>query len=217
MEHRFRGVGFDVDTVLGAQDRRQPFKGRRPVVDQQDAPALAGVGHRAALRRLPADLKRGDGAHAQFIGHHLQPCQRTYPRNQHDVGHRLGQEIVGAGLKAAHPIGRAVQRGDHDHRNEMRHRVRFQPAANLETVDIGHHHVEQDDVAFGARADFKRLGAVAAVRTSKYSADSRASNSLTLAGTSSTTRIRADIENTPYPINRRTVSINLPTEIGFDR
>src|SRR5580704_1389220 len=33
-----------------------------------------------------------------------------------------------------------------------------------------------------------------AVMTSKYSADSRASSSLTLAGTSSTTRIRADIE-----------------------
>src|SRR5471030_1945448 len=33
-----------------------------------------------------------------------------------------------------------------------------------------------------------------AVTTSKYSADSRASSSLTLAGTSSTTRIRADIE-----------------------
>src|ERR1700712_4700608 len=33
-----------------------------------------------------------------------------------------------------------------------------------------------------------------AVSTSKYSADSRASSSLTLAGTSSTTRIRADIE-----------------------
>src|ERR1700712_2883937 len=33
-----------------------------------------------------------------------------------------------------------------------------------------------------------------AVTTSKYSADSRASRSLTLAGTSSTTRIRADID-----------------------
>src|SRR6202166_4984227 len=37
-----------------------------------------------------------------------------------------------------------------------------------------------------------------AVMTSKYSADSRASSSLTLAATSSTTRIRADIEN-PLP------------------
>ena len=42
----------------------------------------------------------------------------------------------------------------------MRGRIGFQPAANLETVDIGHHHVEQDDVAFGARADRQRLGAV---------------------------------------------------------
>jgi hypothetical protein len=40
---------------------------------------------------------------------------------------------------------------------------------------------------------------------------------LTLAGTSSTTRIRADIEKHSYPIKRRTVSINLPTEIGFDK
>src|SRR5882757_8514656 len=47
-----------------------------------------------------------------------------------------------------------------------------------------------------------------AVTTSKYSADSRASNSLTLAGTSSTTRIRADIETllsdkSPNGFNKR--------------
>ncbi len=56
-----------------------------------------------------------------------------------------------------------------------------------------------------------------AVSTSKYSAESRASSNLTLAGTSSTTRMRADIETSLYPINRRTVSMNLPTEIGLDR
>src|SRR5437764_11495272 len=56
-----------------------------------------------------------------------------------------------------------------------------------------------------------------AVSTSKYSADRRASSSLTFAGTSSTTRIRADIETHSYPIKRRTVSINLPTEIGLDK
>src|ERR1700730_9005100 len=38
-----------------------------------------------------------------------------------------------------------------------------------------------------------------AVRTSKYSADSRASSSFTLAGTSSTTRIRADTEMNSLP------------------
>jgi len=31
--------------------------------------------------------------------------QRAHPRDQHDVGHRLGQEIVGAGLKPADAVG----------------------------------------------------------------------------------------------------------------
>jgi len=145
--------------VLGTQHRRQPLIGRWPVVDQQDPSPRPGVRHGAALRRLHTDLKRRDGAHAQFIGHHLQPRQRTYPRNQHDVGHRLGQEIVGPGFQPTHAIGRAVQRGDNHDRNEMRLRIRLQPAANLKTVDIGHHHVEQNEVAFGSRADVKRLGA----------------------------------------------------------
>ena len=160
VEQRLRRIGLDVDGVLGAQHRRQPLVGRRPVVDQQDAAALAGVGDRAALRRLHADLERGDGAHAQLVGHHLQPRQRAHARDQHDVGHRLGQEIVGAGVEPAHAVGGAVERGDHHDGNEMGRRIGLQPAADLETVHVGHHDVEQDDVAFGARADLERLGAV---------------------------------------------------------
>ena len=73
-------------------------------------------------------------------------------------------------------------------------------------------------MSHSARAQISSASApLDAVTTSKYSADSRASSSLTLAGTSSTTRIRADIDITSYPINRRTVSMNFPTEIGFDR
>src|SRR5260221_11529710 len=50
-------------------------------------------------------------------------------------------------------------------------------------------------MSHSARAQISSASApLDAVRTSKYSADSRASNSLTLAGTSSTTRMRADIE-----------------------
>src|SRR5664279_1876316 len=50
-------------------------------------------------------------------------------------------------------------------------------------------------MSHSARAQIASASApLDAVSTSKYSADSRASNSLTLAGTSSTTRIRADIE-----------------------
>ena len=161
VEQRLRRVGLDIDMVLGAQHRRQPLVGRRPVVDQQDAPAPAGIVDRAALGGFHADLERGDGAHAQLVGHHLQPRQRTHARDQHDVGDRLGQEIVGAGFQAAHAVGRAVERGHHHHGNEMRRRIGFQPAANLKAVHVGHHDVEQDDVAFGARADLQRLGAVA--------------------------------------------------------
>src|ERR1019366_1040200 len=55
-------------------------------------------------------------------------------------------------------------------------------------------------MSHSARAQTSSASApLEAVRTSKYSADSRASKSLTLAGTSSTTRMRADIENSPLP------------------
>ena len=36
---------------------------------------------------------------------------------------RLGEEIVGAGLQAAHAVGRLVERGDHHHRNVVRGRI----------------------------------------------------------------------------------------------
>ena len=51
-------------------------------------------------------------------------------------------------------------------------------------------------MSHSARAQIASASApLAAVSTSKYSADSRASRSFTLAGISSTTRIRADIKN----------------------
>ncbi len=60
---------------------------------------------------------------------------------------------------------------------------------------------------------------LSAVMTSKYSAESRASMSLRLAGTSSTTRMRAVIDGLLQALPRklRMVSMNLPTEIGLDR
>ena len=40
----------------------------------------------------------------------------------------------------------------------MRRRVGLQPPAHFEPVHVGHHHVEQDEVAFGALADGQGLG-----------------------------------------------------------
>ena len=218
VEQRFGRIGLDVDGMLGAQHLRQPLIGRSPVVDQQDASAPARIGDRVALRRLHADLERGDGAHAQFVGHHLQPRQRAHPRDQHDVGDRLGQEIVGAGVKPAHAVGGAVERGDHDHGNEMGGRIRLQAAADLETVHVRHHHVEQDDVAFGA------LGRSPAPRRRSMRSARRNTRPTAVLPAASHWRGRRrqqgyarSLKCTPYPINRRTVSMNLPTEIGLER
>ncbi len=161
VKQRFRRIDLDIDGVLGGQDRRQPLVGRRPVVDQEDPSADTLVGDGAALGCRHADLERGDGAHAQLVGHHLQPRQRADARDQDDVGDRLGEEIIGAGFEAANAIGRAVECGDDHDRNEMGGRVGLEPAADLETVHVWHHDVEQDDVAFRTRTDVERLGAVA--------------------------------------------------------
>ena len=39
----------------------------------------------------------------------------------------------------------------------MRRRAGFQPPADFEAVHVGHHHVEEDEIAFGALADGQRL------------------------------------------------------------
>ena len=60
-------------------------------------------------------------------------------------------------------------------------------------------------------------GPLRAVRTSKYSAVSRASSSFTLASTSSTTRTRAVMAAyRASPMNCLTVSRNIDTEIGLE-
>ena len=78
--------------------RGEPFVGGLAVIDDQDAALQALLGDRLALGALDADLARSHRAHAQFVGHHLQPGQRTHARDQRDVGDRLGEEIVGARL-----------------------------------------------------------------------------------------------------------------------
>ena len=218
MEQRFRRVRLDVDGVLGGEDRRQPLIGRLAVVDQQDAAALAGVGDCTALGRLHADLERGDGAHAQFVRHHLQPGQRAHARDQHDIGDGFCQEIVGAGFQPAVAVGRAVERGDHHDGNVMRGRIGLEAAADLETVDIRHHDVEQDDVAFGAGADRQRLGAVRGGHHVEIFGGQAGFEQLDVGrDVIDDENTRGHCELTSYPMKRRTVSMNLPTEIGLDK
>ena len=192
---------------------------RRPIVDDQHAAAAAGVGDRFALRRFDADLARGQRAHAQLVGHHLEPRQRAHARDQRQFGDRLGQKIVGAGFEPAHAVGRLVERGHHDHRNVMRGRIGLEPPAHFEAVHVRHHDVEQDEVAFGALADRQRL--LAAHRRDDVEIFGRQPRFQQL----DVGRHVVDDENAgghqlyPYGLPRkwRMVSMNLPTEIGLDR
>ncbi len=67
-----------------------------------------------------------------------------------------------------------------------------------------------------AEAAFSASGPLDAVTTSKYSAESLASSSFTLAAMSSTTRMRAVTRMLPQAAKRRTVSRKPTTEMGLE-
>ena len=95
----------------------------------------------------------------------------------------------------------------------------LEPAADLEAVHVGHHHVEQHDVAFGALADGQRF--LAADRGHDVEILGRQPRLQQL----DVGRHVVDDENagghrrspSGTAKKRRMVSMNLPTEIGFDR
>ena len=99
----------------------------------------------------------------------------------------------------------------------MRRRIGFQPAADLEAVHVGHHHVEQDDVAFGALADGKRFRAAGRGQHVEILGRQARFQQLDVGGDIVDDQDTRGHEDFPYPMNRRTVSMNLPTEIGLDR
>jgi len=101
----------------------------------------------------------------------------------------------------------------------MRGHAALEAAADLEPIHVGHHHVEQHDVAFGALADGERL--LAADGGDDVEILRREARLQEL----DVRRNVVDDENTRShrrspsgtARNRRMVSMNLPTEIGFDR
>ena len=60
----------------------------------------------------------------------------------------LGHVVVAAADEACHAIILGIARGEEDDRDEIP--IGAQPAADLEAVDVGQHHVEDDDI--GRRA-----------------------------------------------------------------
>ena len=87
--------------------------------------------------------------------------QRAQAREQLVEREGLHDVVVGAGVEPGHAVGHGVARGQHQHRGAVAHRPH--PAADLEAVDVRHHHVEHD-----------RVGLVAATWRASASAPSAA-------------------------------------------
>ena len=162
MKQRLRRIGLDVDGVLGGEDRRQPLVGRRPVVDQQDAAAAARCRRPrcapGACMPISREVMARMRSSSVIIFSRVSERTRAISATS-DTG-----LVRKSSAPASSPRTRSdglIERGDHDHRDVMRRRIGLEPAADLEAVHVRHHHVEQDDVAFGALADRQRLGAVA--------------------------------------------------------
>ena len=128
------------------------------VVDKQNAAVAAILRKRLNERVGHAETDGSRGTGAQFIEHHFEPRQRPHPGDQRDFIDRLGQEIVGARLQPLEPVGRLVEGGHHDDRDMGGQRIALEPAAGLEAVHAGHHHIKKHDIAVMARADRQGFG-----------------------------------------------------------
>ena len=102
-------------------------------------------------------LLPGEGTHEHLVGQCLEPGEVLDARNERDLIDRLGQEVVGAALQPAHPVGDLIERGDEDNGNMMRLGIGLQAAARFKAVHARHHDVEQYDVDALALADVERL------------------------------------------------------------
>ncbi len=86
--------------------------------------------------------------HAQqhLVVERLEAREVLDARHEGDVVDWLGQEVVGSGLEPLHLVGRLIQRGDHHDGHVHGLGRALDEAAHLEAVHARHHHVEQHHV-----------------------------------------------------------------------
>ncbi len=97
---------------------------------------VAGASPRVQTRTRPS--RRMAGRHG------AAPQSAPQPRHEHDVGERLGEEVVGTGVQRLRLVELTVLRRQHQHRRPDRPLA--QGRAELEAVDPRQHHVEHDHV-----------------------------------------------------------------------
>ena len=90
----------------------------------------------------------------------LDPQDRAHAGDERRLLDRLGQVLVRPGVEPGHDVRDGGLGGDQDDRHERQRRVGPEPPADLEPVELRHHHVEQDQVGQEPARRRERLLAV---------------------------------------------------------
>ncbi len=159
LRRRRVGAQGQVGHAHHAVDGRQEL-----VADVRQEAALGLVGH---VRRLQGHLEvaraRRDAQlerlvqRGQALRHAAQVEMRAHARPHDRRVHRLADEVHRAQLQAQHFLAGLVLRRDEDDRDVVRARVGLELAADLVAAQVGHHHVQQDEVGQALAADPQRI------------------------------------------------------------
>ena len=118
----------------------QPFLEAPAVVD-----AGEGVGARDA-HELVVDGEQLGALALDLLLQRLDAQQRADPRFELGEIDRFGDVVVGAGVETDHLVLGGIEGGLHDDRDERQALIGLDAPRHLEAVDLGQHHVEQDQV-----------------------------------------------------------------------
>ena len=113
---------------------------------------------RSARARLRIEHEVGDLERLVGVGERGAAKERAQTSEQLAERERLHHVVICAGVETSHSIGHLVPRGQHQDREGAV--AVAQLAAHGQAVDIGHHHVEHDDVGLTGRHRLECLGAV---------------------------------------------------------
>ena len=133
--------------------------GREEALEAAELLELADLVLDAALERpVPLGALLGEVLHG--VVEVLDPEHGLDPGHQRRLIHGLRQVLVAPGFEAGDDV-RGIRLGRHeDDRDEGKRRIRPEPPADLEPVQLGHHHVEQDEIGLCLLRRGERLLAV---------------------------------------------------------
>src|SRR5229473_1673513 len=154
--------GTSSTSRTGRQNRSRPLRNTQYC----DSGGRSSMGPSASSKSpVSASAGRGSRWKSSLIACSLAcklSCEPPYRAKQVFSCKRLRHVAVRALLLAPILVARRILRGHQNHRNHVELRVALQVAANLKTVAVRHHHVEQDHA--GPLVGYGFLGALRVVQ-----------------------------------------------------